>query len=90
VRAFAPSSPPPAISGSALPARPNGSTWSAISRRAASSGWAATGINALPSAGTAGAGAIIYVPDAIGGSILAFSDGSNWRRSDDRSVIAVV
>ena len=48
------------------------------------------GINALPSAGTAGAGAIIYVPDAIGGSILAFSDGSNWRRSDDRSVIAVV
>lgn len=48
------------------------------------------GINALPSAGSAGAGAIIYVPDAIGGSILAFSDGSNWRRSDSRSVIEAV
>lgn len=45
-------------------------------------------VSALTSAASAGEGAIIYVPDAIGGAILAFSDGSSWRRSDDRSVIS--
>lgn len=38
----------------------------------------------LPDAGTAGAGALGYVSDASGGAILAFSDGSVWRRCDDR------
>lgn len=41
----------------------------------------------LPSAATRGAGSFIYVSDATGGSIIAFSDGTNWRRTTDRSVI---
>jgi len=30
---------------------------------------------------------MIYVSNATGGSITAFSDGTNWRRTSDRSVI---
>lgn len=41
-----------------------------------------------PSAGTAGAGAIIFVSDETGGPVLAFSDGSSWRRVTDRAVIS--
>ncbi len=41
----------------------------------------------LPSASTAGAGAITYVSDASGGAVLAFSDGTVWRRSDDSSTV---
>jgi len=33
------------------------------------------------------AGLMIYVSDASGGSIPAFSDGSNWRRVDDRNIV---
>lgn len=33
------------------------------------------------------AGLMIYVSNATGGSIPAFSDGSNWRRVDDRNVV---
>jgi len=47
-------------------------------------------VETLPSASTAGAGAIIYVTNDIGGTILGFSDGSNWRRSDTRAIIAAV
>ncbi|MCY0096402.1 DUF2793 domain-containing protein [Hoeflea ulvae] len=43
-------------------------------------------VAALPAA-SAGAGQIIYVPDETGGAVLAFSDGTNWRRSTDRSVV---
>lgn len=39
-------------------------------------------------AATAGAGAIIYVTDETGGAVLAFSDGTDWRRVTDRAVIA--
>jgi hypothetical protein len=42
----------------------------------------------LPGAGTAGAGALAYVSDASGGAVPAFSDGSDWRRCDDRTVVA--
>jgi hypothetical protein len=42
----------------------------------------------VPSASTSGAGAIIYVSDETGGAVLAFSDGSNWRRVTDRAVIS--
>jgi len=42
----------------------------------------------VPSASTAGAGAIIYVSDETGGAVLAFSDGTDWRRVTDRAVIA--
>jgi hypothetical protein len=34
------------------------------------------------------AGQIIYVSDETGGAVLAFSDGTSWRRVTDRSVIA--
>jgi hypothetical protein len=43
----------------------------------------------LPAAGGVdNAGAIIYVWDDAGGAVLAFSDGTNWRRVTDRAVIA--
>jgi hypothetical protein len=42
-----------------------------------------------PSASTAGAGTVIYVSDgAAGSAILAFSDGTNWKRSDTGATIA--
>jgi hypothetical protein len=42
----------------------------------------------VPSAATAGAGAIVLVSDEAGGAVLAFSDGSDWRRVTDRAVIS--
>jgi len=41
----------------------------------------------VPSA-AAGAGQIIYVSNESGGAVLAFSDGTNWRRVTDRAVIS--
>jgi len=40
----------------------------------------------LPSASPAGQ--IIYVPDETGGSVTAFSDGTDWRRTTDRTVVS--
>jgi hypothetical protein len=40
----------------------------------------------LPDASTPGR--MIYVSDSTQGSCIAFSDGTNWRRSEDRSVIS--
>lgn len=31
---------------------------------------------------------LIYVYDETGGAVLAFSDGTNWRRVTDRAVVA--
>jgi Protein of unknown function (DUF2793) len=42
----------------------------------------------LPGAASAGAGAMLHVPDEVGGAVLAFSDGTNWRRVTDRAVVA--
>ena len=42
----------------------------------------------VPSASTAGAGATIYVSNESGGAVLAFSDGTNWRRVTDRAVVS--
>ena len=42
----------------------------------------------LPSAATAGGGALHYVTDDSGGSVVAFSDGTAWRRVTDRAVVA--
>lgn len=42
---------------------------------------------ALPAA-SAGAGQIIFVSDEAGGAVLAFSDGTNWRRTTDRAVVS--
>ena len=42
-----------------------------------------------PSAATAGAGTLIYVSNgAAGSAILAFSDGTDWKRSDTGATIA--
>lgn len=41
----------------------------------------------LPSAATF-TNAIVYVSNAAGGAIQAFSDGTNWRRVDDRAVVS--
>lgn len=42
-----------------------------------------------PSASTAGAGTIIYTTDgAAGSAILAFSDGTDWKRSDTGATIS--
>ena len=43
---------------------------------------------ALPSAASAGGGAVIYVPDESGGAVLAFSDGTAWRRVTDRATVS--
>jgi hypothetical protein len=43
---------------------------------------------ALPSASGNGAGAMIFVSNEVGGAVLAFSDGTNWRRVTDRAVVA--
>ena len=32
--------------------------------------------------------AIIYVSDETGGATLAFSDGTNWRRVQDRAIVS--
>jgi Protein of unknown function (DUF2793) len=42
----------------------------------------------LPSAVTAAAGATVMVPDEAGGAVLAFSDGTSWRRVTDRAVVS--
>jgi hypothetical protein len=42
----------------------------------------------VPSAATAGAGAIIYVSNETGGAVIAFSDGANWKRVTDRANIS--
>lgn len=34
------------------------------------------------------AGQIIYVSDEAGGAVIAFSDGTNWRRVTDRNIIS--
>ncbi len=41
----------------------------------------------VPSA-SAAAGQIIYVSDETGGAVLAFSDGTDWRRVTDRAVVS--
>lgn len=46
-------------------------------------------VDNAPSAATAGAGSLAYVSDgAAGSAILAFSDGTNWKRSDTGATIS--
>ena len=48
-----------------------------------------SGGTAAPSAATAGAGTLIYVSNGAAGSpILAFSDGTDWKRSDTGATIS--
>jgi hypothetical protein len=34
------------------------------------------------------AGSLAFVPDEAGGSVLAFFDGTAWRRSTDRAIVS--
>jgi hypothetical protein len=43
-------------------------------------------VSELPSAGRPGQ--LIYVSDETGGSVVAFSDGTDWRRVTDRAVVS--
>ena len=46
-------------------------------------------VASAPSAASAGAGTIVYVSNgAAGSAILAFSDGTNWKRSDTGATIS--
>ena len=47
-----------------------------------------TTVGTVPSASAAGAGSMIYVSDESGGAVLAFSDGTDWRRVTDRAVVS--
>lgn len=42
----------------------------------------------LPSAGTSGAGAMIFVSDSAAGAMLAYSDGTDWRQSTDAAILS--
>lgn len=44
-------------------------------------------VAAVPSA-TLFEGSLIYVSNETGGATVAFSDGTNWRRVQDRAVIS--
>jgi len=43
-------------------------------------------VSTLPSASVAGM--MIYVSNETGGAVLAFSDGTNWRRCSDRAIVS--
>jgi len=45
-------------------------------------------VASAPSAPAVGAGTLIFVSDEAGGAVLAFSDGTDWRRCTDRAVIS--
>jgi len=46
-------------------------------------------VASAPSASDAGAGTLVFVSNgAAGSAILAFSDGTNWKRSDTGGTIA--
>lgn len=42
----------------------------------------------VPSAAGVGAGTIAFISNEAGGATIAFSDGSSWRRVQDRAVIS--
>lgn len=44
-------------------------------------------VSTLPTA-SLWTGGMIYVSDETGGATLAFSDGSSWRRAQDRAVVS--
>ena len=44
-------------------------------------------VSTLPTA-SLWTGATVYVSDETGGAVMAFSDGTNWRRVTDRAVVS--
>lgn len=81
-----------------LKVSPDGAAWSDAVVIAAGSGprlavagavqVLSTAKAALPTAASQGAGAILFVPDDVGGATLAYCDGSSWRRVADRAVVS--
>ncbi len=61
-----------------------GSSWARVSTQAP---WLLPSytVATLP---TATAGSMIYVSDESGGAVVAFADGTNWRRVTDRVVVS--
>ena len=45
-------------------------------------------VSGISAASSANKGQIVYISDETGGATLAFSDGTNWRRLQDRAVIS--
>jgi Protein of unknown function (DUF2793) len=45
-------------------------------------------LTTLPSASGNGVGSMIYVINAVGGPVIAFSDGTNWRKVTDRLLVS--
>jgi hypothetical protein len=43
-------------------------------------------VSTLPTAATAAK--LIYVSNETGGAVVAFSDGTNWRRVTDRAIVS--
>ena len=64
--------------------RYTGSVWTAAA--AAPLLFFSSTVASLPSAMQAGQ--VVYVSDETGGPVLAFSDGTNWRRVTDRAVVS--
>ncbi len=60
------------------------SAWSVV--RNAISYLASYTVATLPSASVAGG--MVYVSNASGGATVAFSDGTNWRRVQDRAIVS--
>lgn len=42
----------------------------------------------LPNVPPAQSPSLIYVSDETGGAVVAFSDGTNWRRVTDRAIVS--
>ncbi len=42
----------------------------------------------LPAANSANAGVNVFVPDEVGGATMAFSDGTNWLRYRDSTIVS--
>jgi hypothetical protein len=62
----------------------DGSVWTAAA--AAPVYLASVTVTSLPAA--APAGGLVYVSNESGGPVVAFSDGSSWRRVTDRAVVS--
>ena len=45
-------------------------------------------VGTLPDASQEGEGKMVYVSDETGGAVIAFSDGTDWRRVTDREVVS--
>lgn len=69
----------------------DGSSWHDALTLSAASGVArlkSFTVVGLPAAGAAETGAIVYISNESGGAVLAFCDGTDWRRVTDRAIVS--